>query len=99
MSMNDHFADVRAWIYKQHPQYEGWRIRSFAWDYDLANLPSEIFHSLYDKFEDVGEIELADVKAHIERVQPPEGYAYITLQKDDVRVGFNVPKEVFQTKE
>lgn len=96
MSFADAYKDVTDYLYKEYPQYRGWRLRSFAWEYDISALPSEIFHDLSDKFDLHEQIRMADVEAHIERVQPPEGYAYVTLQKYDVRVGFNVPVHVFQ---
>lgn len=98
MGMQEAFADVRQWIYTQHPKYDGWDIQSFAWHYDLcAASPSEIFHNLRDLFEEYDQISLNDLRAHISRVQPPEGYAYVILEKDEVKVGFNVPEEVFQS--
>ena len=96
MSFEEAFQDVAEWLWKEYPDYNGWRIRSFAWQYDLSALPSEVYFALSDKFEACGDISIDDVKKHIERVQPPEGYAYVTLQKDGVRVGFNVPVHVFQ---
>lgn len=90
------YQPITDWLWKEYPAYNGWRLRSFAWEYDLGELPSVIFHDLSDKFEMNDEITLVDVEAHIDRVQPPEGFAYVTLQKDDVRVGFNVPVHVFQ---
>lgn len=96
MSFETAFQDVADYLWKEYPTYNGWRIRSFAWEYDLCGHPSEIFFDLSDRFEEDGEISIGDVKAHVERVQPPEGFAYVTLQKDDVRIGFNVPVHVFQ---
>lgn len=97
MGMQEAFADVRQWIYAQHPQYDGWPIQKFAWHYDLCGSLSEIFHSLCDEIDECGEISIDDVKAHLSRVEPPEGYAYVILKKDEVRVGFNVPEEVFRS--
>ncbi|MFT0547461.1 hypothetical protein ACMHYO_14160 [Allopusillimonas ginsengisoli] len=99
MSFAAAYQPIADWLWKEYPAYNGWRLRSFAWEYDICGLPSEIFFALSDKFELHGEIHIEDVEAHIERVQPPDGYAYVILQKDDVRVGFNVPAHVFQEKQ
>lgn len=96
MTFEEAFQDVADYLWKEYPTYNGWRIRKFAWEYNTCSLASEIFFEVQDKFDAYGDIEIEDVEKHIQRTQPPEGFAYVTLERNGVCVGFNVPCHVFQ---
>ena len=87
---------IADWIAENHPAYAGWRVRSFHWEYDIANeMPYEITWKLNDAFETAGEISKEDVEPFFSQMSPPEGYAFVTVQKDNKRVGINVPRQAF----
>jgi len=94
--MEEHFKEVVDWVGENYPAYKGWRMRSFAWEYDIASSAQEIVNAADDAIERGDDVRRSDFDGIVERVIPPEGYAYITFQKDNTRVGINVPCHVFQ---
>ena len=90
---------VLAWIADNHPAYAGWRLRSLAWEYDVSDLPLSVANMVNDKLVDTWDyiFDKEDFKDHIERVKPPEGFIYITVEKDGERIGINVPTSIYKT--
>jgi hypothetical protein len=95
MGFTEAFQDVADWVWENFPPYKGWQIRSFAWDYYVASSMQEIVNAA-DEAVDRGDVTRHDFEQIVEKVSPPEGYAYCTFQKDGKRVGINVPCHVFQ---
>lgn len=96
--MQEQFKDVTDWIGENYPMYKGWRLRSFAWEYDVASSVQEIVNAADDANERGEYVTRSDFKDIVEKVIPPEGFAYCTFQDGNVRVGINVPCHVFQRK-
>ena len=94
--MEEHFKELVDWVAEHYPAYKGWRMRSFAWEYDVASSVQEIVNAADDADERGDYLRRADLVGIVEKVIPPDGYAYITFQKDNTRVGINVPCHVFQ---
>ncbi|HCW21653.1 hypothetical protein [Achromobacter sp.] len=94
--MEELFKDVADWVGENYPAYKGWRIRSFAWEYDIASSLQEIVDAASEALDRGDHVRYSDFDAVVEPVIPPEGFAYCTLQKDNTRVGINIPCHVFQ---
>ena len=89
------------WLAANHPAYVGWRMRSLAHEYDLACLPQEFATHVNKCVQDEYQDNFCDddFAGLIERVIPPEGYVYLTFEREGVRVGVNMPIAIWQTKE
>ncbi|WP_459693400.1 hypothetical protein [Achromobacter xylosoxidans] len=94
--MEEHFKEVVEWVGENYPTYKGWRMRSFAWEYDVASSVQEIVEAAFAAMELNNDVSKSDFEEVVDRVIAPEGYAYCTFQKDNLRVGINVPCHVFQ---
>lgn len=95
MSFESAFADVTQWIWENYPAHNGWRIVSFSWEYRISDSAQEIYADITDYCENIEDLNPALIQKHIAVTKPPEGFAYVTLQNGNERVGFNVPKHVF----
>jgi hypothetical protein len=96
MGFDEAFQDVADWVWENYPAYKGWKICSFAWGYYVASSVQELCNAAFDAMERDNDVHRSDFDGVVERVNPPEGYAYVTFRHEGVRVGFNVPTHVFQ---
>lgn len=80
-----------------YPELADYDIRSLAWEYDLSNeLKSGIVDKMNDLFREYDSVVDEDLDSIIERVRPPAGYMYVTVEKDGDRVGFNIHQDFFK---
>lgn len=99
----DVLEQIKKYIEDNFPQYKDYEIEVLANEYDITEGLERIVEEVETWCENNDcyhpqLIELAgyagDLNESITRVEPPEGYIYVTVVKNGHRIGLNVPRSV-----
>lgn len=92
---------IENWVHTNFPKYQGYKLELMANEYAITNGLDSIVDEVSEACEKNDWYEPTlnelpyyeeDIKESIQKVEPPEGFIFITMIKDGHRVGFNVPR-------
>lgn len=94
--MRDYFQEAIDWVWENYPAYTGWQMDLWASEYLTIFSTQDLMRAAEDAMACEGEILPSSFEECVQKVIPPEGHDFFVFKKDNIRVGINVPRHVFQ---